>query len=121
MKMAPWPQVVDHIGVVHDLVAHVDGRAELAQARSTISMARSTPAQKPRGSASSSSWGPGSAGMAVFRKGHGRGAARQARQAPAFRIMARQEHADQLDLKPDRLVSQGVIEVELDGFAVELG
>jgi hypothetical protein len=34
-------------------VAHVDGRAELGSARSTISMARSTPAQKPRGSASS--------------------------------------------------------------------
>ena len=46
-------QVVHHVGVVDDFVAHVDRRAELAaSARSTISMARSTPAQKPRGWAS---------------------------------------------------------------------
>ena len=57
MKIAPLAlQVVDHVGVVHDLVAHVDRRAELASsARSTISIARSTPAQKPRGSASTTS------------------------------------------------------------------
>ena len=48
-------QVVDDVGVVHDLVAHVDRRAELRSARSTISIARSTPAQKPRGSASMTS------------------------------------------------------------------
>jgi hypothetical protein len=39
-------EVVDHEGVVHDLVAHVDRRAELRSARSTISMARSTPGAK---------------------------------------------------------------------------
>ena len=48
-------QVVDHELVVHDLVAHVDRRAELRERRSTIAMARSTPAQKPRGLASRTS------------------------------------------------------------------
>jgi hypothetical protein len=44
-------QTVDHIAVMDDLVPHIDGRAEFAIARSTISIARSTPAQKPRGAA----------------------------------------------------------------------
>ena len=43
------PQAVDHVAVVHDLVADIDRRAVDRQRRSTISMARSTPAQKPRG------------------------------------------------------------------------
>jgi hypothetical protein len=42
-------QVVADELVVHDFVAHVDRRAEFFQARSTMAMARSTPAQKPRG------------------------------------------------------------------------
>ncbi len=45
-------QAVDHVAVVHHFVPHVDRRAEQRSARSTISMARSTPAQKPRGLAS---------------------------------------------------------------------
>ena len=42
-------ELVDHVAVVHDFVAHVDRRAERSSARLTISIARSTPAQKPRG------------------------------------------------------------------------
>ncbi len=45
-------QVLDHELVVHHFVAHIDRRAEDFQARLTISIARSTPAQKPRGLAS---------------------------------------------------------------------
>ena len=40
------------MAVVHDLVADIDRRAVRSMARSTIWMARSTPAQKPRGLAS---------------------------------------------------------------------
>ena len=46
-------QRLDDVLVVDDLVKDVDRRTVEASARSTISMARSTPAQKPRGFASS--------------------------------------------------------------------
>ena len=46
---AALAQALDDEAVVHDLVAHVDRRAEDSSTFSTISMARSTPAQKPRG------------------------------------------------------------------------
>ena len=49
---AELAQALDHVHVVHHLVAHVDRRAEQPMARSTMSIARSTPAQKPRGLAS---------------------------------------------------------------------
>jgi hypothetical protein len=42
-------QVVADKLVVHDFMAHVDRRTEFSRARSTMAMARSTPAQKPRG------------------------------------------------------------------------
>ena len=45
-------QLFDHVAVVHDLVADIDRRAVARSASSTIWMARSTPAQKPRGPAS---------------------------------------------------------------------
>ena len=54
-KMAPLAlQAFDHVAVVDDLVADIDRRRRrCASARSTDSMARTTPAQKPRGEHSS--------------------------------------------------------------------
>ena len=46
---ALFGQLVDHETVVHDLFADVDGGAEVSSAMLTTSMARTTPAQKPRG------------------------------------------------------------------------
>ena len=46
-------EALDHVAVVHDLVAHIDGRAVSASACSTESIARTTPAQNPRGEQSS--------------------------------------------------------------------
>ena len=56
-------QALDHVAVVHDLVADIDRRPVSASARSTESMARTTPAQKPRGEHSSTRSGglPGAA------------------------------------------------------------
>ena len=45
-------ELLDHGAVVHDLVADIDRRAVAPSASSTMRMARSTPAQKPRGPAS---------------------------------------------------------------------
>jgi hypothetical protein len=42
-------QAFDHIAVVHDFVTDIDRGAVERRARSTVSMARTTPAQKPRG------------------------------------------------------------------------
>jgi hypothetical protein len=42
-------QTFDHITIVHDLVPDIDRRAVFFNASTTIWMARSTPAQKPRG------------------------------------------------------------------------
>jgi len=42
-------QVLDHETVVYHFVAHIDGRAEARQRLLDDFMARSTPAQKPRG------------------------------------------------------------------------
>src|SRR6218665_363625 len=61
------------------------GAPNLSSARSTISIARSTPAQKPRGSASNTSWG--SCG-------------------------AISEHSNHMHFKAARLAGQRVVEVE---------
>jgi hypothetical protein len=45
-------EVLDHEAIVDDLVPDIDRPAVTLQRRSTIWMARSTPAQKPRGLAS---------------------------------------------------------------------
>jgi hypothetical protein len=42
-------EALDHVLVVYDLVAHITGGPYFTSARSTISIARTTPAQKPRG------------------------------------------------------------------------
>jgi len=42
-------QVLHHGAMCHDLVAHIDRRADFSIDFSTMSMARTTPAQKPRG------------------------------------------------------------------------
>src|SRR6218665_3872312 len=67
------------------------GRPNLVSARSTISMARSTPAQKPRGSAKIIS---------------------------ACALIS--QHSDQLDLKTHGLASQGVVEVKKHGLLPQL-
>ena len=46
---ASGAQVLDHVAIMDDLVSHIDRRPYFFRARSTISIARSTPAQKPRG------------------------------------------------------------------------
>jgi len=48
---AASPQVFHHVPVVHNFVTHIDRGPYFFSARSTISIARSTPAQKPRGCA----------------------------------------------------------------------
>src|SRR5256885_10999750 len=65
------------------------GAPNLASARSTISMARSTPAQKPRGSASRISWGEVESSTS--------------------------EHPDDLHFERHRLARQRVVEVEQHG------
>ena len=78
-------EIRDDVLVVHDLLAHVDGRPRCASASSTISIARSTPAQNERGLASSTWRGPIACGPFVER------AARAAKAAQA--VSARDERA----------------------------
>jgi hypothetical protein len=47
-------QALDDGAVMDNFVAHIDGLLYFSSASSTMRMARSTPAQKPRGAASSS-------------------------------------------------------------------
>ena len=42
-------QALDHVAVMHDFVTDIDRGAVKREQRSTNSMARTTPAQKPRG------------------------------------------------------------------------
>ena len=49
---AEMAQALDDVHVVHHFMTDIDRRAEQFEARSTMSIARSTPAQKPRGLAS---------------------------------------------------------------------
>jgi hypothetical protein len=42
-------ELVHHVAVVHHFVTDIDGAPNFSSALSTMLMARSTPAQKPRG------------------------------------------------------------------------
>src|SRR5687767_6089898 len=69
------------------------GAPNFCSARSTISMARSTPAQKPRGSARTTS---------------------------STVIGRPSKHADQLDVERHRPAGQRMVEVEHEGAALDL-
>ena len=87
MKIAPFGlQVVDDEGVVHDLVAHVDRRAELARARARRSRWRGRRRRRSR-------------------------AARPARSLPR-RAPRPSQHSDHLHFEGHRLAGERMVEVE---------